>query len=262
MILTVTLVSQLLAQAPAAERSYSDLLDKWIAAPACAPAEWKSLPAKFDRPTLVLGKCVKVDGAVSVGSQTLVLVARELQIGPNAAVNAGGKDGDTGKANGNVETFPHGKANSTDQCLCGNGKSNLYGGEGTPGAAGGNVKLLARQAQFKSGAKVVIGGGIKGEHGTCGVVDCPKYPGHSAPCCDPGYARPRAAAGTAYFGIGGSQADAVLKGLRAAVDALGSPTTDSSIVTRKVDADVAFRDQALEEVRAANKANFDIIEAK
>jgi hypothetical protein len=269
MALVVLIVSAAPSTAADGLAPYQALMNSWLTSQPCRASDWKTLPNTISRPTLFLGRCVRIDGPTKVGGQKLVVLARELEVTNKAAINAVGDDGDTGKKfrgqnnDGQIDIFPNGKANSTDRCLCGT-KPYLYGGEGSPGKPGGDVRFVARVARAAAGASIVIGGGLKGDHGECGIVDCPKYPEHSPPCCDPNYSRTRSESGTTYFALGGPQADTTLQVLAAGVDTMNSPAPKGKALNtaRKLDADVAFVAQALDDVRDANAASFDVVELK
>ena len=250
--------------APAPTGTGGDSAESLAAAP-CGASEWKHLPAKsFTRNTLVDDACIDIPAgatvAVASGITLSIIARRGLRIGDNVTIDAHGATGPKGLPAGYNSVYPNGKDNSASQCLCSadaTEKTKMNGKAGDAGKPGGFVHLTGWAVNVSASPKISIKleGGSQGPQGDCGVTDCPKFPGHSQPCCLP-YSPTAAAAGRAAMVLDSTEP------VRTALAAAVSPQVDRgtpTVVSNRVNVRTAFLLSVRDELADARAKGFDIL---
>jgi hypothetical protein len=211
-------------------------------------ASFKQLPLKkYDKSTLVWEKCLELKGTITLGEDIhLIIVAGVLRVAPDFKVEGAGKKGKAGDAADELlrEWIPGGKRQSHDiheacvargnQCGCpgpSDSPERLWGKRGHQGGNGGHIKIVARHIIPPAVSKVAfnVSGGAGGDQGLSGKVRC-MWNGTECTtphtCAGPENRQgPAGSNGTAYFALGGADADAALKAFSAAVTPASAVTS-------------------------------------
>lgn len=164
--------------------------DEYLKAADC-PAFTK-VPSRIERDTIVEGPCIEITQGATVTiaqDKNLVVVAtRKLRIGDGAKIVGRGASGAPGAAaRTSAKDWAPAAPNQSEKincacrglrckpgwesCSAGNDEE-LRGGRGGPGRRGAGVVMVARELIVGSGVSIDVSGGLGGEAGSSGHVEC------------------------------------------------------------------------------------------